>query len=108
MRVKTTHMNLIKQPYHHSTHRPRSLSKSQLSEGSELTVEITKSIHCQLFDLGHTPREVGRRHSLRDSEVVRIAVSYERQLSAKREERAWVAGRRSLLTPPPATARRAA
>lgn len=88
------------------THRPRSIGETQLAESAELGPDLCKSIHYQLFNLGHTPREVGIRYNVRDVEVVRVALQVERELAAKREEKAWVAGRRSLLTPRPGTAQR--
>ena len=70
--------------------------------------EVRKSIHAQLFDLMRSPREVGIRNGIKDAEAVAIAVEVERELADRRADLAWRAGRRSLLTPPPATAARRA
>jgi len=83
-------------------------SSWQLIDGGRLPVEIRRSIHSQLFRLGHTPREVAMRHGIRDARAVAIAVEVEREDAERRERAAFGAGRRSLLTPPPATAMRRA
>lgn len=81
----------------------------QLIDGGRLSVEIRRSIHTQLFRLGQSPREVAMRHGIRDARAVAVAIEVEAEDSARRERAAFGAGRRSLLTPPPATiARRAA
>lgn len=80
----------------------------QLIQGGAVSSEIRRSIHTQLFRLGHTPREVSRRHELTDAQAVAIAVEVEKQDNDRRAREAFAAGRRSLLTPPPATAMRRA
>lgn len=90
-------------------HRPRTIPNTQPIAATQLPRDIRKSVHIQLFDLGQSPREVANRYALRDCEVVSIAIEIEREIASRRVEQAWKAGRRSLLTPPPATiARRAA
>lgn len=89
-------------------HRPRTIPNTQPSESSALPREIRKSVHVQLFDLGQSPREVAHRYDLRDAEVVSIAIEIEREVTARRVEEAWKAGRRSLLTPRPETSSRRA
>ena len=78
----------------------------QIIQGGAVSSEIRRSIHTQLFRLGHTPREVGRRHHITDATAVSIAVEVEKQDNERRTREAFAAGRRSLLTPPPATAMR--
>lgn len=79
----------------------------QLIDGGRLTADIRRAIHAQLFDLGQTPREVARCNGRSDAEVVNIALEYERELADRRADLAYRAGRRSLLTPPPALGRAA-
>lgn len=80
--------------------------KFQLIEGGGVAREIRRSVHSQLFVLGQTPREVGRRYGIRDADTVQIALEVEREFQAERERRIWAAARLSPL--PPAMARRAA
>lgn len=83
--------------------------KFEIIDGGGLPAEIRRSIHTQLFRLGHTPREVARRHNITDAQAVSVAVDVEKVDNDRRTREAYAAGRRSLLTPPPATAvRRAA
>lgn len=82
-------------------------NRLQLIEGGRVSAEIRRAIHAQLFDLGQTPREVARRNGRSDADVVHIALEYERELADRRADLAYRAGRRSLLTPPPALGRAA-
>lgn len=89
--------------------KPRANSRMfQLIDGGGLTSEIRRSIHTQLFRLGHTPREVSSRHHITDAQAVAVAVEVEAADDERRAREAFAAGRRSLLPPPPATAMRRA
>jgi len=80
-----------------------SSSGFEIIDGGRVAGAIRKSVHSQLFDLGHGVREVARRNGMRDNQVVQLAIQEERRISDQRADLAYRAGRRSLLTPPPTT-----
>lgn len=74
----------------------------QVVHSAEVSPEIRRSIHAQLFVIGDRPRAVARRNHISDAEAVQIALEVERENAVAREKRIWTAARLSALSRPQA------
>ena len=73
---------------------------SQLYDNRDVTPQIRRSIHSQLFVIGDRPRAVARRNHVTDADAVQIALQVEREDAADRLRRAYTAARLSALARP--------
>lgn len=69
-------------------------------DSARLTAEVRRSIHAQVFELGHGLREVARRNGMSDKAAIAVAVEVEREQTAAREAKIWRAARLSALARP--------
>jgi hypothetical protein len=74
-----------------------STNRFQVIEGGRVPAEVKRSIHAQLFELGHGPREVARRNGRGEREAVQLALEVEREAAARRTAAAVRAARLSFL-----------
>ena len=69
----------------------------QVIDGGRVAGAIRKSVHSQLFDLGHGVREVARRNGMRDNQVVQLAIEEERRISDQRADLGGFAAANDLV-----------
>lgn len=72
-------------------------SSLQVIDGGRDTAKhVRKSVHSQAVTLGDGIQAVARRNGISYNRVLDLVVEQEREISAKREKLAYLAGRASL------------